>query len=113
MYARSRSTVPGRGRVLTRSPRGQPGLSLLLHLAVHVQAAILDLPTLLVVRLRGRAELVADDAVCLTLLDESQRYEALFFEEPNLQILAAVLQTTILMALTRPPLVKRTFPFHR
>ena len=66
--------------------------------------------TLLVVRLRGRAELVADDAVCLALLDESKRYEALFFEEPSLQILAVGLQTTILIALTRSPLVKQNIP---
>ena len=39
-------------------------------------------------------------------MDESQRYEALFFKEPSLLILAVGLQTTILIALTRPPLMK-------
>ena len=54
--------------------------------------------------------MVADDAVCLALLDESKRYEALLFKEPSLQILAVGLQTIILIALTRSPLVKWNIP---
>ena len=85
----------------------QPRLSLLEDLAVHVQATIPHFLALLVIRLRGRAELVADDAVCLAILDESKRYEALFFEELSPEVKLVVLPAIVLPFPAGVPLVQR------
>ena len=82
----------------------------LTNTTIDVEFALPHSITRFIIGSRRRAELVADDAVCLTILDESKRYEALFFKEPSLQILSVGFQTIIFRALSRPPFVKWHIP---
>lgn len=83
----------------------QPWLSRLKDLAIHIQATIPHFPP------RHKppwyAELVVNNAVCLTLLDESHRHQALLLKDPSLKVKVVVLPAVVLPFPVGVPLVRR------